>query len=321
MPYRPLSWPFFCISMRVYIECNKKKDNINMNFNKFLLVGLFILASVTASKIASAQDVNVDVELQLLLDTSGSISNSEYDLQMDGYSYAFNDQSIRDLILDSSGDKYGQIAVQTVMWSSSNRQQITGDWMLLDSNSAIDSFVSNLASTSRPFSGGTYTGEALDFGSTLFADNGFNGTRNVVDISGDGYSTGYLYDYYYGEGTADGMGITDTAEARDRMLDNGIDTINGITITYDYDQTDIDLTSWYSQNVIGGQDAFVIQAGDFTDFRAALTTKLAAEIEGGYIPENAIAPNEVYSAPAPILGQGLAGLLFGLICFFRRKIC
>ena len=138
-----------------------------MNFTRILVVGIFILAPVTTTKVAIAQDVDVDVELQLLLDTSGSISDSEYDLQMNGYSYAFNDQSIRDLILDSSGDKYGQIAVQTVMWSSAANQQVMSDWTLLDSNSAIDSFVSDLSSTSRPFYGGTYTGEALDFGSTL----------------------------------------------------------------------------------------------------------------------------------------------------------
>ncbi len=288
--------------------------------NNIVFTLCFMLTFLVGTSSVFAQDLDVDLELQLLLDTSGSISNSEYALQMDGYSYAFNDQSIRDVILDTSDGGYGRIAVQTVMWSSADRQQVMSDWTLLDSGSSIDSFVSNLNNTVRPFSGGTYTGEALDFGASLFNDNGFNGTRNVVDISGDGYATGHLYDYYYGAGTADSYGITDTSEARDRMLASGIDTINGITITYDYDSTDIDLTSWYSQNVIGGQDAFVIQAGDFTDFRTALTMKLSAEIEGGYIPEGAIAPNQVYAAPAPILGQSLAGLLFGLMCLIRRKI-
>jgi len=279
-------------------------------------------AGLVFSTNAYAQDTKVDVELQLLLDTSGSISNQEYETQMMGYSYAFNDQSIRDLILDTSDGKTGSIAVQSIMWSSADRQTVAADWTLLDSNESIDSFVETMASYSRPFSGGTYTGEALLYGAQEFQDNGFDGTRNVVDISGDGYGTGYLYDFYYGEGTADSRGIVDTATARDQMLASGIDTINGITITYDYAQTDVDLTTWYSQNVIGGQDSFVIQAGDFTDFRAALTKKLSAEIQGGVIPEGAIRAGEVYAAPAPLLGHGFVGLI--MLClykleFIRRK--
>lgn len=286
--------------------------------SKSIKVSLYLAScsvGLALSTTAYAQDTRVDVELQLLLDTSGSISNAEYATQMNGYSYAFNDQSIRDLILDTSGGKTGSIAVQSIMWSSSNRQQVAADWTLLDSNESIDSFVETMASYSRPFSGGTYTGDALLYGAQEFKDNGYDGTRSVVDISGDGYGIDHLYDFYYGDGSADSRGITNTATARDQMLASGIDTINGITITYDYAQTDIDLTSWYSQNVIGGTDAFVIQAGDFTDFRAALTKKLSAEIEGGYVPEGAITPGEVYAAPAPLLGHGLVGLV--MLCLYR----
>ena len=79
----------------------------------------------------------------------------------------------------------------------------------------------------------------------------------------------------------------------------------------------MDLTTWFSNNVIGGQDAFVLQAGDFSDFTVALTQKLTAEIDGGYIPDNAIGVGEVYSAPAPIAGSGLLSLF--VLCFYSMS--
>lgn len=253
----------------------------------------------------------VDVELQLLIDTSGSISNSEYALQMQGYSYAFQDSAIQDAIM---GGQYGSIAVQTVMWSSQSTQQSMTDWTLLDSAESINSYADTLANMSRPFYGATYNAEALDFGSAEFFTNSFEGTRNVIDMSGDGYGYDYMYDdrSWFSGG--------DTSDARDAALFAGIDTINGLTITYDYRQVgDQDLTTWFAGNVIGGTDAFVLQAGDFTDFRSALSTKLAAEIEGGYVPENAITQGEVYSAPAPIAGSGILSAFLLLFVRLRRQ--
>ena len=73
-----------------------------------------------------------------------------------------------------------------------------------------------------------------------------------------------------------------TSAMRDDALASGIDTINGITITHDYAAVgDQDLTTWYTNDVSGGTDAFVIEAASFSDFSTALTTKLTAEIEGG----------------------------------------
>lgn len=277
--------------------------------NRFLLLsGAAALLCLSASPAFAEEDV--DLELQLLIDTSGSISNQEYDLQMRGYSYAFQNSGIQDSILDTSGGSYGSIAVQTVMWSSQNTQQTMTDWTLLDSASSINDYADTLYNMSRPFSGSTYNAEALDYGSVLFSDNGFNGTRNVIDMSGDGYG----YDYMYSDSWWFSGG--ETSVSRDNALLGGVDTINGLTITYDYDEVgDLDLTTWFAQNVIGGVDSFVLQAGDFADFHTALEQKLEAEIEGGYIPPNAIGPGETYSAPAPLAGSGILSMV--LLCFYR----
>ena len=255
----------------------------------------------TFAQSALAQDTQVDVELQLLLDVSGSISNSEYSLQMDGYAFSFRDQSVQDAILDQSGGSFGSIAVQTIMWSGPSQQSLGTDWTLLDSASSINDYADTLENMTRPFGGTTYTAEALQFGTTEFENNSFDGTRKVIDISGDGYG----YDYMYGNRSWFSGETTSTM--RDNALAAGIDTINGITITHDYRSVgDQSLTEWYTNDVAGGTDSFVIEAAGFQDFSSALTTKLTAEIEGGYIPEAAVAAavqtGPVHGAPGPGIG-------------------
>ncbi len=259
---------------------------------------------------AQAQDTQVDVELQLLLDVSGSISNSEYNLQMDGYAFSFRDQSVQDAILDQSGSSFGSIAVQTIMWSGPSQQSIGTDWTLLDSTSSINDYADTLENMTRPFGGTTYTAEALQFGITEFDNNSFDGTRQVIDISGDGYGYDYMYgNYSWFSGES-------TSTMRDNALAAGIDTINGITITHDYRAVgDQSLTEWYTNDVAGGVDSFVIEAASFQDFSSALTTKLTAEIEGGYIPEEAVASavqtGPVHGAPGPGIGVLGAFIVIG----------
>ena len=265
---------------------------------------------------AAQADTAVDVELQLLMDVSGSISSSEYALQMDGYAYSFREQSVQDAILDQSNGRYGSIAVQSVMWSSQNRQSVMTEWTLLDSVESIESYADTLQSMDRPFSGTTYNAEALEFGGAQFKNNGFAGTRNVIDMSGDGYG----YDYMYGESSWFSGG--DTSDSRDAVLASGVDTINGLTITHDYWEVgDQDLTTWFSENVAGGQDAFVIEANGFGDFSSALTTKLTAEIEGGYTPEGAVQATQgpVSSAPGPVMGSGTVALLGLMFVAMKRR--
>ncbi|MDG1286202.1 MAG: DUF1194 domain-containing protein [Rickettsiales bacterium] len=283
--------------------------NIPKNFITPASIATIMILHTTTTY---AQDV--DVELQLLVDVSGSVSSSEYNLMMGGYADAFRNQSVMDIILDNSGDTYGNIAVQTVMWSGQNQQKSMTDWTLLDSVDSIFSYASTLENMNRAYSNATYVAEGIDFGSNLFATNGFNGTRNVIDISGDGYGYDYLYgDYSFFSGL-------DTATQRDVALAGGITTINGITLEGTYGlsggQT---LTEWYSTNVTGGENAFVIAADGFEDFENALVTKLSAEIEGGYIPIEATPSNPIDTAPVPIAGGGLAGLIMLLFVWLNQQ--
>lgn len=230
-------------------------------------------------------EVPVDVELQLLLDVSGSVNNTEYQLQLDGYASAFDSSELQETIL--SGD-LGKIAVQLIMWSGADNQQVVIDWTLVDSPSSASSLAQSIATISRPFSGWTGIGSAIEYSYPLFASNGFVGTRNVVDVSGDGTNN---------------SGVLPSAASAEALA-SGVDTINGIVIT-----TNQRVIDEYVDNVVGGDNAFVMVTDNYVDFEDALALKLANEVQG-------TVPKEAIAVPEP----GTLALFSTLALFiFRRQ--
>lgn len=247
------------------------------------VVALLLIVSAPSKSITP-----VDVELQLLIDISGSVNTTEYDLQLQGYVNAFRSDRVQQAIINGTE---GQIAVQMIMWSGQNAQDISLDWTLIDSAGSADLYADNISAIARPFAGWTAIGSAIEYGYPLFSDNGFNGTSLVMDVSGDGTNN---------------QGIApDTA--RDNALANGIDTINGIVITSNQNVID-----QYLNDVVGGDTPFLLAPAGFAEFQQAIENKIVAEIEGT-IPEN----NQVVQVPEPssVILFGLSGLFM----FISRK--
>jgi hypothetical protein len=230
----------------------------------------------------------VDVELQLLIDISGSISSNEYNLQMLGYSNAFASDNVQNAIINGT---QGQIAVQLIMWSGSNDQEVSIDWTLIDSADSADNLSASIADIARPFSGWTAIGSAIDYSYSLFESNDFLGTHQIIDISGDGTNNSG----------------SNPAEASANALSNGVDTINGIVITDD--QTVIDQ---YYNDVIGGDSPFLLSPANFQDFQTAIENKIVAEI-AGTTPPQAI----VVNVPEP---STLALFAISIVIIFRRSL-
>ncbi len=237
----------------------------------------------------SLTPIAVDLELSLLLDTSGSVSTSEFALQRDGYVKAFNDISLWNTI---SQGKFGRIAVNYIYWSSSFQQQQAVGWTLIDSFAAAQTFASLVAATTRPFSGLTAPGSAINYATPLFGtetggiDNGFHSTRQVIDVSGDGSQNNGA----------------NTAAARDVALAAGVDAINGLPILGSEPNLDI----WYQNNIQGGVNSFVLPAASFADFDIAIKQKLIKEIAPPEPPSKVPEP----SAIAGLLWLG--GVVFGM---------
>lgn len=245
-----------------------------------VLAGLALLSPQPAP---AASLIPVNLELQLLIDVSGSISRAEYNLMLKGYQSAFTNLAPR---FGSGG--FGDVAVNTVVWSSKEQQQIAIPWFLINNTSSAIEFANTIASMNRSFDDSTAPGSAIEFAVPLFANNQFEGKRWVINVSGDNkQNEGYR-----------------TSKARDRALAMGVTSINGLAILNDAEG--YDLLSWYQSNLVGGQDSFAIAANDFNDFGTAIEQKLAREIQ----------PSEPVPEPTTILGT-LAFGAFG--AWWRRK--
>jgi len=254
---------------------------------RFIAISLSCAVLLILSPISKAL-TPVDVELQLLIDISGSISATEYDLQMQGYSNAFANDTVQNAIINGTE---GQIAVQLIMWSGRNNQQVMIDWTLVDSKASADSLSSSIANIARPFSGWTAIGSAIEYSYPLFLDNGFIGTQQIMDISGDGTNNSG----------------TQPSTASSNAIDNGVDTINGIVITNS--QAVIDQ---YYEEVIAGDSPFLLAPANFNDFQTAIENKIIAEIEG------TIPPQAIVQIPEP--SSITLFLMSGIFLFTRNAL-
>ncbi|WP_193369829.1 DUF1194 domain-containing protein [Pelagibius marinus] len=224
-----------------------------------------IQAPAQGSAAQARARIAVDLELVLAVDVSLSVDSEEAQLQRQGYVQAFRDPLVVDAI---GGGILGRIAVTYFEWANSAHTQLIVDWTLIESPAAAERFAAALASRRPGPAHYTSISGAIDFGAALFKDNGFEGTRQVIDVSGDGPNNwGDL-----------------VIHARDRAVKKGI-TINGLPIldqsTGPFSRYNIpNLDLYYRDCVIGGPAAFIVVAEDFTAFASAIRRKLILEIAG-----------------------------------------
>ena len=193
-----------------------------------------LLALTLVAAPATAQDV--EVELVLLADASGSITPSEIRFQRQGYADAITDPSVLNVIQHSA---YGKIAVTYVEWAA-HTGQVT-PWMVIDGPESAAAFAETLLAQPQMAFGRNAIGTALLDAKRLIERNDHDGWRKVIDFSGDSPNS------YSGPSIA---------SARDEVLSAGI-IINALAIsTYERPHT----PQAYRDRVIGGPGAFVVEA-------------------------------------------------------------
>ncbi len=200
----------------------------------------------------------VDLELILMADGSGSVDDEEFILQRRGTAKALRDPAIIKAI---RGGILGRIALSYVEWSGPELKVPIVDWTVIQSEADITAFAKTLEDHPRElYGGGTAVGDAIVYGANSILQNKFDGTRRVIDISGDG---------------PDRNGM-DAAIGRDYAVSKRI-TVNGLPIlAFEGDY----LAEFFKTDVIGGPGAFYIAAQGFKDFHIAIRRKLILEIAG-----------------------------------------
>jgi hypothetical protein len=204
---------------------------------------------------AMAAEVQVDLQLVLAVDASGSVNMRRFELQKQGYAAAFRNPRVLNAIRSGISQA---IAVTMLQWTGPRLQVHVVPWMVVKDAASAEALAAAIEGTPRKlFGGGTSISGAIDYSRLILAQSPFTATRRTIDVSGDG---------------ANNIGRP-ASIARDEAVKDGI-TINGLPIL----SVEPDLDTYYFENVIGGPGAVMVPADSYESFAEAILKKLIIEI-------------------------------------------
>jgi hypothetical protein len=223
-----------------------------------LATACFVLVTAIGSGRGETGEA-VDLELVLAVDSSLSVDDAEFRIQLDGIAAALRDPGVQAAIV--SGE-LKRIAMALLIWADATAEVDISDWHILDSPESIEAFAQTVERFPRRVSGSTGIGAAVARGIEAILRNDIEGRRRVVDVSGDGYETPRT------EPTTVLL-----PEAHRLAAEAGV-TVNGLAIMTEASGLDL----WYRDRVITGPDSFMMRARGLEDFPDAMREKLIREI-------------------------------------------
>ncbi|HUF55678.1 MAG TPA: DUF1194 domain-containing protein [Thermohalobaculum sp.] len=206
----------------------------------------------------------VDLELVLLADATGSIDQAEIEFQRQGYAAAITHPNVVDAIRSTG---LGRIAVTYVEWADAGSQDVVVPWTVIDGLETAAAFANALLPPPRRAYGRNAIGAALLRAKALIEENAIVAERRVIDISAD---------------SANNWNGPPIEDARDAVVAAGI-TINGLAVlcrACSGRPIAYDLEAAFEERVVGGEGAFVITADSRETFANAVRRKLILEIAG-----------------------------------------
>jgi hypothetical protein len=213
---------------------------------------------------AAPTQTSTDILLVLAVDASGSVNQTRFDLQKQGYADAFRSPQVLNAV---RGLTTQSIAVTMVQWTGPALQVEAAPWMLIKDQASANAFADAIEAAPRQlFGGGTSISGAIDYAILLLASAPYRGFKRVIDISGDG---------------SNNRG-REVVEARNEAVRAGV-VINGLPIV----SIEPDLDKYYFDHVIGGPGSFIVPADSYENFAQAVLRKLVLEIAAN---ERSLAP-------------------------------
>ena len=208
-----------------------------------LLIPALLFSALLAGPARAQALIPVDLELAFVVDASGSIDDDEFHLQRQGYA----DALVNPKVLSAIGTGFlGSIAVAYIEFSADGCTEMSVDWTRISDPASAKAF------------GGNAIGEGMALAATSIEKNAFEGTRRVIDVSGDGPNT---------------LGVP-VEVVRDIAVANRM-TINALVI----ERPEMpELDEYFRSFVTGGPRNFVIKAENRQTFAAAILKKMILEI-------------------------------------------
>jgi hypothetical protein len=199
-----------------------------------------------------------DLALVLAVDSSSSVDEDEFRLQVLGYASAFTDPKVVQAL-----NAAGTVDVSSVFWADSAFPLVVTEWMRISGEADVAAVAESFLLIQRRSFGDTDLGDGVMAALDLFEVPGKCSARKVVNVSGDGRASL----------SNRGAAYVSVAEARARAEAMGV-TVNGLAIVNDEPA----LGDYYHAELITGPGSFVMETQDFRAFGEAIVQKLEREI-------------------------------------------
>jgi len=188
------------------------------------------------------------------------MDSEEARIQREGYVSALKHKEFIDAVKNGLT---GRIAISYFEWAGDVVKDSVIDWQIIETEQDAIAFADKLEARPLEMQRRTSISAAIAQGATMLVSGPYHGTRQVIDVSGDGpNNTG-----------------NPVVPVRDKAVEAGI-VINGLAIMLRPSGTPGGLDQYYGDCVIGGPGAFVLPVHDIEDFGVAVRRKLVMEVSG-----------------------------------------